>query len=156
MFYFISADIISYNFSDFNSICKIFLLQIFLFKRIHPNSLNSQNLLSMIKRFSQFFPKMSSGNIFCQNLLRKSYKSTSFVSVENWYGRFILKVPTTDSLVFFFFTAIWLPCGQFRVILQGIVSLYFNHFDPKVTESFFSEHIPRTAILTQALVVTCI
>ena len=39
--------------TSFIIIWKRFLLQIFLFKRIHPNPLNSQNLLSVTKRFSQ-------------------------------------------------------------------------------------------------------
>ena len=57
------------------------------------------------------FPQNAFWNIFFQNLLTKSCKSVSFVSVVNWYCTYILKVPTTDSLVFFFLTTIWLPHG---------------------------------------------
>ena len=85
---------------------KHFCRKILLFWRIHPNPLNSQNLLSMTEVFSQFSLKCLLKCFFFKNLL-------------NCYCTCILKVPTTDSLV------------------------------------FFSEHISRTAILTQASVIIC-
>ena len=105
-FFYICFYISSYYFlqlfrTSFNITWKRFLLQIFLFKRIHSDPLNGQNLLSMTKRFSQFSLKCLL-KYFFKNLLTKSCKSISFTLVVNCYCTYILKVPTTDSLVFSF------------------------------------------------------
>ena len=113
---------IFYNFLELHSTLSVnYFCQNFYFfngftQTIYP--LNSQNLLSVTKVFCRFSLKCLL--IFFSNICWQNPAKTSFM-YQQWTAtvHIFLKVPTTDSLV------------------------------------FFLEYISRTAILTQASVITC-
>ena len=80
-------------------ILKRFSSQIFLFQQIHPNPLNAQNLLSVLKVFCQFSLECLlkySFQKFIEKILQK-YLYQQWPAIVHIFS----KVQTTDYLVFF-------------------------------------------------------
>ena len=126
--FYISFDIRRYNFSQlfgtsFNIIWKNFRRKVSFFNgftQLHtPNPLNSQNLPGVTKAFCQFSLRCPLKHFFSKICWQNPAKASFMYQQWTATATVFLKVPTTDSLV------------------------------------FFSEHISRTAILTQASVITC-
>ena len=76
--------------TSFNILWKRFFIANLLLYRIHPNPLNSQNILSLTKVFCQFSLKCFL-NFFKKYLSTKSYKSILYVSAVNCYCTYIFK-----------------------------------------------------------------
>ena len=121
----ISVDIIFHNFSELHSTLsetefrdKFSFFNGFI--QLHtPDPLNIQNLLSVTNFFCQFSPRCPLKHFFSKICWQNPAKASFMYQQWTATATVFLKVPTTDSLV------------------------------------FFSEHISRTAISTQASTITC-
>ena len=109
---------------SFNIIWKGFSSYIFLCKQIHPPSpqphpINGQNLLNVTKVFCQFFLKCLLNFLFFSKIYWQNP------------AKHFLKIPTTDSLVFFSdqFYMFNLSNFIFWSLIWRMITVYFLRFD---------------------------